>query len=139
MKYLAVIEFNDQCYQLDDVRVVSGIEEAKSLINEVDDLDDSYAYNVSFFPFEDPESVIKKYECVNYYPEKQISFSKSNFITFIRKFERIFVSEMELFESTGLYRRKEGFCIKCGLENLNECKCKLNESIGLKVLKKHPI
>lgn len=135
MKYLAVIEFNDQCYQLDDVRVVSGIEEAKSLINEIDELDDSYAYNVSFFPFEEPESIIKKYEYTTCYPEKQVSFNKSNFITFIRKFERIFVSEMELFESTGLYRRKEGFCIKCGLENLNECKCKLNERIGLTVLK----
>lgn len=134
MKYLAVIEFQEQCYSLEDVLVVSGIEEAKSLIDETEEFDDAYAYNVSFFPFENPESVIKRYEYVNLYPKKEILFNKSGFIKFLRNFDRILISEMNAFESSGLYRRKSGFCAKCGRENFNECKCALNKDIGLTAL-----
>lgn len=135
MKYLAVVEFEDQCYELHDVSVVSGIKEAKSLIAEIEEMEDSYAYRVSFFPFEDPESIIKKYEYVTLYPEKEISFNKSGFIDFFRKFDRILITEMETFESMGLYRRKTGFCLKCGRENYNDCKCTLDKKIGLTQIK----
>lgn len=134
MKYLAVVEFQDQCYQLHDVKVVSGIKEAEALRDEIEEFDDNHAYSVSFFAFKDPESVIKKYEYTTLYPQEEISFNESGFISFIRKFDRIFISEMELFESTGLYRRKSGYCIKCGRENLSECKCKLTKDIGLTLL-----
>lgn len=48
MKYLAVVEFQDQCYQLHDVQVVSGIKEAEALRNEIEEFDDNHAYSVSF-------------------------------------------------------------------------------------------
>lgn len=135
MKYLAVIEYRDQSYSLEDVLVVSGIDEVQLLVDEREELDDSYAYNVSFFPFEDPESVIKKFEYPDSYSKTGIAFYKHGFLDFLKNFDHIVIPEMNIFESTGLYRRKSGFCIKCGRENLQECKCKLTKDIGLTIIK----
>ena len=135
MKYLAIIEYRDQSYSLEDVLVVSGIDNAQLLVNETEELDDSYAYNVSFFSFEDPESVIKKFEYPDSYSKNGISFDKNGFLDFLKNFDRIRIPEMSVFESTGLYRRKSGFCIKCGRENLQECKCQLTKDIGLTIIK----